>query len=137
MTTNRVYAERRQPGTDAACVTRSRLGLIAAALVSLGLTACSDDAGETVESIAEDVEAAARTAVTEAEEAIDEAATDAVETAVRNLVAEQGEEQFTDAGHPLDGEGLSCEATASDGLDSVSVRCTGTSEAGDTRRTDR
>ena len=108
-----------------------RLGLTAAAVVSFGLAACSDDDGETVESIVEDIEEAARTAVTEAEEAIDDAATDAVETAVRNLVAEQGEEQFTDAGYSLDDEGLSCEATASDGLDSVSVQCTGTTEAGE------
>ena len=78
-----------------------------------------------------EAEAAARTAVTEAEAAVDEATADAVETAVRNLVAEQGEEQFTDAGYPLNDEGLSCEATASDGLDSVGVQCTGTTEAGE------
>jgi hypothetical protein len=118
-----------------------KLGLTAVAVVALGLAACSDDDGETVESIVEEIEAAARTAVTEAEEAVDEAATeaeeavdeaatDAVETAVRNLVAEQGEEQFTDAGYPLNDEGLSCDATASDGVDSVSVQCTGTTEAG-------
>jgi hypothetical protein len=106
-----------------------RLGLTLA-VVALGLAACSDDEAQTVESIVDDIEEAARTAVTEAEEAVDEAATDAVETAVRNLVAEQGEEQFTDAGHPLDDDGLSCEATATDGLDSVSVQCTGTTEAG-------
>ena len=99
-----------------------KLGLTAVAVVALGLAACSDDDSETVESIVDDIEQAARTAVTEAEQAartavteaeaaIDEAATDAVETAVRNLVAEQGEEQFTDAGYPLNDEGLSCEAT--------------------------
>ncbi len=129
-----------------------RLGLTAVAVVALGLAACSDDDRETVESIVDDIEQAARTAVTEAEQAaappspkpskprtavteaeaaVDEAATDAVETAVRNLVAEQGEEEFTDAGSPLNDEGLSCEATASDGLDSVSVQCTGTTEAGE------
>jgi hypothetical protein len=119
-----------------------KLGLTAVAVVALGLAACSDDDGETIESIVDDIEQAARTAVTEAEAAVDEAATeaeaavdeaatDAVETAVRNLVAEQGEEQFSDAGYPLNDEGLSCEATASDGLDSVSVQCTGTTEAGE------
>jgi hypothetical protein len=108
-----------------------RLGLTAVAVLALGLAACSDDDSETVESIVEDIEQAARTAVTEAEAAVDEAATDAVEAAVRNLVAEQGEEQFTDAGYPLNDEGLSCQATASDGLDSVSVQCTGTTEAGE------
>jgi hypothetical protein len=108
-----------------------RSGLTAVAVVALGLAACSDDDGQTIESIVDDIEQAARTAVTEAEAAVDEAATDAVETAMRNLVAEQGEEQFTDAGYPLNDEGLSCEATASDGLDSVSVQCTGTTEAGE------
>ena len=107
-----------------------RLGLTAVAVVALGLAACSDDDGQTIESIVDDLEQAARTAVTEAEAAVDEAATDAVETAVRNLVAEQGEEEFTNAGYPLNDEGLSCEATAGDGLDSVSVQCTGTTEAG-------
>jgi hypothetical protein len=110
---------------------KHKLGLTAVAVVALGLAACSDDDGETIESIVDDIEEAARTAVTEAEAAVDEAATDAVETAVRNLVAEQGEEQFSDAGYPLNDEGLSCEATASDGLDSVSVQCTGTTEAGE------
>jgi hypothetical protein len=110
---------------------KHRLGFSAAALISLSLAACSDDDDETVESIVEEVEDAARTIVTEAEEAVDEAATDAAETAVRNIAAEQGEEQFADAGHPLDDEGLSCTATASDGLDSVSVQCTGTTDAGE------
>ena len=108
-----------------------RPGLTAVAVAALGLAACSDDDGQTIESIVDDIEQAARTAVTEAEAAVDEAATDAVETAVRNLVAEQGEEQFTDAGYPLNDEGLSCQATASEGLDSVSVQCTGTTEAGE------
>ena len=44
---------------------------------------------------------------------------------MRNLVAEQGEEQFTDAGYPLNDEGLSCEATANDGLDSVASNAPG------------
>ena len=35
------------------------------------------------------------------------------------------------AGYPLNDEGLSCEATASDSLDRVSVQCTGTTEAGE------
>ena len=48
---------------------------------------------------------------------------------MRNRVAEQRTEQFADAGYPLNDEGLSCAATASDGLDSVSVQCTGTTEA--------
>ncbi len=76
------------------------------------------------------MEEAARTAVSEVGEAVDEAATDAAELVVRNLAAEQGEQQFEDAGFPLDGEGLACEATVGDGLDSVEVACTGTTEDG-------
>ena len=107
-----------------------KLLLVLAAVACLGAVACSDDDDATIGSIVEDIEDVARTAVTEAEQAIDEAATDAVETAVRNLVAEQGEQEFADAGNPIDDDGLSCVATASDDLDSVQVECTGTTEDG-------
>jgi hypothetical protein len=99
------------------------------AVAALGLAACGDD-DETADSIIEDVESAARTVVTEAGEAIDEAGADAAEAVVRNLAAQQGAQEFADAGSPLDDDGLTCEATASDGLDSVDVNCTGTTEDG-------
>jgi hypothetical protein len=112
-------------------------------VAALSLVACSEDDGETAESIVENLEEAARTAVTEAEEAartaiseaeevIDEAGADAAEAAARNVAAEQGEEAFADAGSPIDDDGLSCEATANDDLDSVHVECTGTTESGET-----
>ena len=58
---------------------------------------------------------------TEVEEAVDEAATDAAELVARNVAAEQGEQQFEDAGFPLDDSGLACEATVGDELDAVDV----------------
>lgn len=107
----------------------------AAAFAAVGFTACSeadrDEIGESVESIADDVEDAARTAASEVEDAVGEAASDVAEVAVRNIATQQGEEQFADAGEPLDEDGLSCEATA-DGLDAVEVNCTGTTEDGGT-----
>ena len=100
------------------------------ALLSIGFAACSgddaDELDETAESVAEDLEEAARTVVSE----VDEAASDAAELVVRNLAAEQGEQQFEDAGFPLGGDGLACEATVGDGLESVEVSCTGTTEDG-------
>jgi hypothetical protein len=103
----------------------------AVAVTALGFAGCgNDDDDATVDSIIDEAESAARTAVSEAGQAVDEASADAAELAVRNLAAEQGEEEFADAGHPLDDEGLTCEATASDGLDSVEVDCTGTTEDG-------
>jgi hypothetical protein len=103
----------------------------AVAVTALGFVGCgNDDDDATVDSIIDEAESAARTAVSEAGQAVDEASADAAELAVRNLAAEQGEEEFADAGHPLDDEGLTCEATASDGLDSVEVDCTGTTEDG-------
>ena len=109
---------------------RRRLLVGIAAVAGLGLVACGNDDDATADSIIEDVESAARTAVSEASEAVDEAGADAAEAVVRNLAAEQGAQEFADAGSPLDDDGLTCEATASDGLDSVEVNCTGTTEGG-------
>jgi hypothetical protein len=108
--------------------------IIVVALLSIGFAACSDDdadeLGETADSALENLEDEARTAASEVEEAVDEAATDAAELVVRNLAAEQGEQQFEDAGFPLDDQGLACEATVGDGLDSIEVSCTGTTQDG-------
>ena len=100
------------------------------AVAALGLVACGNDDDETADSIIEDVESAARTAVSEVGQAADEAGADAAEAVVRNLAAQQGAQEFADAGSPLDDNGLTCEATASDGLDAVDVNCTGTTEDG-------
>ena len=131
---------------------RRNLILAAAAVVSLGLSACSDDDDATIDSLVDDVESAARTAITQAEnvartaitqaedvarsaitqagEAVDDATAAAAETAVRNLAAEQGEQEFADNGHPINDDGLTCEATASEDVDSVQVNCTGTTQDG-------
>jgi hypothetical protein len=110
---------------------RRNLLVAVAALGALGLVSCGNDDDSTADSIIEDAEAAVRTAVSEAGQAVDDASADAAELAVRNLAAEQGEDQFADSGHPLDDDGLTCEATASDGLDSVDVNCTGKTEDGE------
>jgi uncharacterized lipoprotein NlpE involved in copper resistance len=109
---------------------RRKLLVGIAAVAALGLVGCGNDDDDTADSIIEDVESAARTAVSEAGQAVDEAGADAAEAVVRNLAAQQGAQQFADAGSPLDDDGLTCEATASDGLDSVDVNCTGTTEDG-------
>ena len=111
-----------------------RRTIIGLAVLSLAFSACSDEdqdeLEDTADSIAEEVEEAARSIATEVEEAVDEAATDAAELVARNLAAEQGEQQFEDAGFPLDDSGLACEATVTDELDAVDVTCTGTTADG-------
>ena len=95
-------------------------GALVAALFTIA--ACDDDTQDSIES---DVESA----ITEVGEAVDEAAEDAGEAAARNLATQQGEEQFTNAGHPLDGP-LTCEATVADGVDQIDISCTGTTQDG-------
>ena len=90
--------------------------------LSLAFAACSSDSRDELE---ED----ARTAISDASDAIDEAVRDAAEAAARTIATEQGEEQFRDAGHPIEGK-LTCEAEAADGVDSIEISCTGTTEAG-------
>lgn len=108
--------------------------IAALAVVSLGAAACSDedreDIGDAVDTVVDEVEDAGRTAVSEAEDAVGDAASDAAELAARNIATQQGEEQFADAGRPLDDGGLTCEATVADGLDGVDVNCTGTTQDG-------
>jgi hypothetical protein len=64
-------------------------------------------------------------------DAADEAGDDAAELAARNIATQQGEEQFSAAGQPLDDSGLTCEATVGgEGVDGVSIDCAGTTAAG-------
>jgi hypothetical protein len=100
---------------------RTRLSALLIAVPML-FAACGDDDAEELQ---DDIEAAA----TNVEEAATEAGNDAAEAAVRNIATEQGEEQFADAGHPIQDK-LTCEATTADGADMVDVSCTGTTEAG-------
>ena len=90
--------------------------------LSLAFVSCSSDSRDELE---ED----ARTAISDAGDAVDEAVRDAAEAVARNIAAEQGEEQFNDAGHPIDGK-LTCEANADDGADEIEISCTGTTESG-------
>ncbi|MEO6126585.1 MAG: hypothetical protein ABIR32_23025 [Ilumatobacteraceae bacterium] len=91
-------------------------------VASLAVAGCSSD---TRQSIKTDVE----TAVTEVGAAIDNATKDAAEAAARTIATQQGEEQFVNAGHTLDGP-LTCEATIADGVTSINISCTGTTKDG-------
>ena len=81
--------------------------VVAASALAVG--ACSDD---TQDSISTDVESA----VSAVGDAAGEATDDAAEALARNIATQQGEEQFTNAGHPLDGP-LTCTAMTTDDVD--------------------
>src|SRR5688500_1042232 len=93
-------------------------GVGAAALVIAG---CSEDTQDAVE---DDLD----TAATEVGEAVGEATNDAGEALARNIATQQGEEQFNNAGHELDGP-LTCEATVRDDVAQIDITCTGTTQA--------
>jgi len=97
---------------------------IASVLVVAGLAVagCSSDTRESIKTDAQ-------TAVTEVGDALDDATKDAAEALARNIATQQGEEQFVNAGHTLDGP-LTCEATISDSVASIDINCTGTTEDG-------
>ncbi|MEJ7723955.1 MAG: hypothetical protein WKF64_06580 [Ilumatobacteraceae bacterium] len=108
--------------------------LIVAPLALAAFASCSDDArdaiGTDVENAADEVEEAAESAITEVEDAAGEVGRDAAEAAARNIAAEQGEEEFTNADRPLEGK-LKCKATANDAMDAVEISCTGTTQDGE------
>ena len=95
-------------------------GAVVAAMLTIA--SCSEDTQDAVES---DLESAA----TEVGDAVGEAANDAAEVLARNIATQQGEEQFTNAGHALAGP-LTCEATVQDGVAKLDISCTGTTQAG-------
>ena len=101
---------------------RIRLAHAAAVAAILIIAGCSEDTQDSVES---DLESA----VTEVGDAVGEAADDAGEALARNIATQQGEEQFNNAGHELDGP-LTCEATVQDGVDQIDISCTGTTQDG-------
>jgi hypothetical protein len=116
---------------------RSRRGILiaGAAMLAIGAGACDDDTEDAVSSdvasAVSEVEDAVASAVTAAGDAAGEVVDDTTETAIRNIATQQGEEQFTDAGYPLDDSGLTCEATVTDDAASVDVSCTGTTADGE------
>jgi hypothetical protein len=92
------------------------------AAAAMAVSACSED---TRDSISTDVESA----VTAVGDAVGEVTDDAAGVLARNIATQQGEEQFTNAGHPLDGP-LTCTSTISEGADSIEIACTGTTQDG-------
>jgi len=94
-------------------------------LVASGLLAGAGCSSDTRDSITSDVKSAASDVQDAAGDALDNAA----ETVVRNLATQQGEEQFQNAGHTLEGP-LTCEAKVEDGVSKVDVNCTGTTKDG-------
>lgn len=108
-------------------------GSLAAALTLLvTASACAgdDDASDDLDAAVDDVEARVDDISGDVSDAIDEAGEDAVEVAARNLARLFGQDEFDDAGHPIDGE-LTCTADATEALDAVEIACTGTTEAGE------
>jgi len=93
--------------------------VLALALLSTG---CSS---KTRESIATDLQ----TAATNVANAADKATDDVAEALARNIATQQGEEQFKNAGHELDGP-LTCNAAVEDGIAKIDVNCTGTTKSG-------
>lgn len=90
---------------------------------ALFLAACST---ETRSSIETDL----RNAGTDVVNAVDSAADDATEAVARNVATQQGEQQFKDTGHELDGP-LTCEAEIEAGRSNVTINCTGTTKTGE------
>jgi hypothetical protein len=101
---------------------KTRLAHAAVIAAILTIAGCSEDTQDSIES---DVESA----VTEVGDAVGEAANDAAEALARNIATQQGEEQFNNAGHELDGP-LTCEATVDDGVGKINISCTGTTQDG-------
>lgn len=109
---------------------RSASALGAGLALVLSVAACdADDTSDDVDEVVDDVEERADEISGDVAEAIEEVGEDAVELAVRNLARMQAQDEFADAGHPIDGE-LSCTADASEALDAVEIGCVGETEAG-------
>lgn len=88
----------------------------------LAVGGCSSDDRS---SIATDLQSIA----TDIAGAADEATDDVAEALARTIATQQGEEQFKNAGHELDGP-LTCEATVKDDAANIEINCTGTTKDG-------
>ena len=88
----------------------------------LGIAGCSSEDRSTIST---DLQSAASDIADAAGEATD----DVAEALARTIATQQGEEQFKNAGHELDGP-LTCEATVDDGVSQISISCTGTTKSG-------
>jgi len=96
-----------------------------AILAGVALFAAAGCSEKTQDSISTDLS----TGVTAVGEAIGETAAAAAELSARNIATQQGEEQFANAGYPLNGP-LECTAVVSDGLDTMAIDCNGVTAAG-------
>jgi len=56
-------------------------------------------------------------------------ANNAAEALARNIATQQGEEQFKNAGHELDGP-LTCDAAVKEDVSKIDINCTGTTKDG-------
>jgi len=97
-------------------------GIMLIAVLAIG--GCSSDDRE---SIATDLQSVA----TNIANAADEATDDVAEALTRTIATQQGEEQFKNAGHELDGP-LTCEATVQQDAANIAITCTGMTQEGGT-----
>jgi len=100
--------------------TRYSPAIALAAVLAVG--GCSSDDRS---SIATDLQSVA----TDIANAADEATDDVAEALARTIATQQGEEQFNNAGHELDGP-LTCEATVQEDAANIAISCTGTTQDG-------
>src|SRR3954462_7321079 len=100
---------------------RIACGVVLAAAV-LG-TGCSS---KTRESIATDLQ----TAATNVGNAAESVTNDVAEALGRNIATQQGEEQFKNSGHELDGP-LTCQAKVQTDASKMDINCTGTTKSGE------
>lgn len=109
-------------------IAAGRVSRIALAILMVGAVACSEDTNESVEDDA-------RSAISDAVGAVDEASEDAVELAARLFANEQASQEFAAVGQPIEGD-LTCTADATSDLTAVDISCSGTtSEGGDAEMT--
>ena len=101
---------------------KNRFIPLVAVAAGLAIVGCSSDDRS---SITTDLQTAASDVV----DAAGDVANNAAEALARNIATQQGEEQFKNAGHELDGP-LTCDAKVQDGVNQIDIACTGTTKAG-------
>lgn len=102
--------------------TRSMSVISLLVATSFAVSACSSDSRESLQT---DLQ----TAASDVANAAGDAANNAAEVLARNIATQQGEEQFKNAGQTLSGP-LTCAATIADGVASIDISCTGTTQSG-------
>jgi outer membrane murein-binding lipoprotein Lpp len=100
----------------------NRLICAVAVAAALAVAGCSSDDRA---SIATDLQ----TAASDVANAAGDVANNAAEALARNIATQQGEEQFKNAGHELDGP-LTCDAAVKEDVSKIDINCTGTTKDG-------